>query len=671
MSESQKGLGVYRRDIDGLRGIAVLSVVIYHAFPKFIKAGFVGVDIFFVISGYLISDIILREASAGLFSYYDFYARRARRLFPALLIVLLASLGVGWLVLWSAEYQSLAKSIAAGAGFVANVLLYSEAGYFDLASHEKPLLHLWSLGVEEQFYLVWPTLLLLVNQYRLLWLPILLGLASMVLCVMVTSTHQEAAFYLPAYRFWEFMVGFAVLWLSRYGCMISLRQWRTNVGKLNVSADDVLSVCGLLLLIFSYVIIDQRKPFPGSFAILPVVAAGFLILSGEKALVNKGLLSMRWLVYVGLISYPLYLWHWPLISFEYLMDSGDRTRVVSLGLLAVSLLLADLTWRFIERPVRKARSGRLSVALFLGLALVGTVGGIVALKDGLPLRLNASSEDLQKAKQLGWSLSGWVDSCPDRILKTDGAELICKQLPGNAGEGRQILLVGDSHAMAFAEALNQVKDDTGMGFSAQIMAKGGCMPFVWVEKRNGSNECQPFYSSIYDYVADNKAADTVVLVGRWASRFHGTGFGVDTMRHAFRDVRREQGESQESLFARTLRETLQQVYAKGKKIIFVHQVPELGFNTKSCLPRPFSFKPVNVCKIDRVAVEARQSGYRSAVKNVMSDFPGIVQVDPMDTFCDRQYCYARIDGDYLYADNNHLSDAGARRLGPVLERVIK
>jgi len=671
MSERQKGLGVYRRDIDGLRGIAVLSVVIYHAFPKFIKAGFIGVDIFFVISGYLISDIILREASDGLFRYSEFYARRARRLFPALILVLLASLVVGWFVLWSSEYKSLGKAAAAGAGFIANLLLYSEAGYFDLASHEKPLLHLWSLGVEEQFYLVWPTVLLLANQYRLLWLPILLGLASLVLCVMVTSTHQDAAFYLPAYRFWEFMVGFSVLWLSRHGWLINLRQWRTDMGKLTISAGDVLSVFGILLLILSYVIIDQRKPFPGFLAILPVVAAGFLILSGEKAFVNKGLLSMRWLVYIGLISYPLYLWHWPLISFEYLMDSGDRTRLVSLGLLALGLLLADLTWRFIERPVRKTRSGRLSVALFLGLGLVGAVGGFVALKDGLPARLNASSEDLQKAKQLGWSLSGWVDSCPDRILKTDGAELVCKQLPGIAGDSRQILLVGDSHAMAFAEALNQAKDDTGMGFSAHIMAKGGCMPFLWAEKLNGSNECQPFYSSIYDYAADNKGADTVILVGRWASRFHGTGFGVDTMRHAFRDVRSEEGESQESLFARTLRETLQKLYTKGKKIIFVHQVPELGFNTKSCLPRPFSFKPVNVCKIDRVAVEARQSGYRSVVKNVLSDFPGIIQMDPMDTFCDREYCYARIDGDYLYTDNNHLSDAGARRLGPMLERLIK
>jgi peptidoglycan/LPS O-acetylase OafA/YrhL len=671
MSERQNSLGVYRRDIDGLRGIAVLSVVIYHAFPKFIKAGFIGVDVFFVISGYLISDIILREDSDGLFRYSEFYARRARRIFPALILVLLASLAVGWFVLWSAEYKSLGKAVAAGAGFIANLLLYSEAGYFDLASHEKPLLHLWSLGVEEQFYFVWPTLLLLANQYRFLWLPALLGLASFVLCVMVTGAHQDAAFYLPVYRFWEFMVGFLVCWLSRHGRFIRLRGLQASRGKLAISVGVVRSVSGLFLLIISYVIIDQRKPFPGFLAVLPVMAAGFLVASGEKAFVNKWLLSMRWLVYIGLISYPLYLWHWPLISFEYLMDSGDRTRVVSFGLLALGLLLADLTWRFVERPVRKARSGRLSVALFLGLALVGAVGGIVSLSDGLPARLNEIAEDLQKSKQLGWSLSGWVSSCPDRILNANGAEVACKRLPGNPGESRRILLVGDSHAMAFAEALNQVKDDTGMGFSAHIMAKGGCMPFGWVEKLHGSNECHPFYSSIYEYATDDDVADAVILVGRWAARFHGTGFGVDTLPHAFRDVRKMQGESQESLFARTLRETLQQLYATGKRIIFVHQVPELGFNTKSCLPRPFSFKPVNVCMIDRVMVEARQSGYRSVVRSVMSAFPGILELDPLDSFCDRQYCYARIDGDYLYTDNNHLSDVGARRLGPALARLIK
>ena len=670
MSERQNSLGVYRRDIDGLRGIAVLSVVIFHAFPKFIKAGFIGVDVFFVISGYLISDIILREASDGLFRYSEFYARRARRLFPALILVLLASLAVGWFVLWSAEYKSLGKAVAAGAGFIANLLLYSEAGYFDLASHEKPLLHLWSLGVEEQFYLVWPTLLLLANQYRFLWLPALLGLASFVLCVMVTSTHQDAAFYLPVYRFWEFMVGFSVCWLSRQSRLMSLKGWRIGVGKLALSVGDVLSVSGLFLLIISYVIIDQRKPFPGFLAIWPTMAAGLLILSGENACVNRWLLGMRWLVYIGLISYPLYLWHWPLISFEYLMDSGDRSRQVSLGLLAVALLLADLTWRFVERPVRKAKSGRLSVVLLLGLGLVGAVGGIVSLSDGLPARVNENAGELNKAKQLGWSLSGWVTSCPDGILNADGIEVVCKRLPGNPSEGRKILLVGDSHAMAFAEAINQVKDDAGMGFAAQIMAKGGCMPFSWVEKLNAGNECHPFYASIYEY-ATHDDADTVVLVGRWASRFHGTGFGVDTQAYAFRDVRRSQTESQESLFARTLRETLQQLYATGKRIIFIHQVPELGFNAKSCLPRPFGFKPVNACTIERGLVEARQSGYRSVVRDVVSDYPGIIELDPMNAFCDRQYCYGRIDGDYLYTDNNHLSDTGARRLGYLLEPLIE
>ncbi len=218
MSARKNAVGAYRRDIDGLRGIAVFSVIIYHAFPKFIRGGFIGVDVFFVISGFLISEIILREESAGLFSYVGFYARRAKRLFPALIVVLAASLLAGWFVLWSTEYKALGRGVAAGAGFVANLLLYAESGYFDVSSSEKPLLHLWSLGVEEQFYLVWPTLLIFASRARIFWLPAVLALGSFIFCVLSTKTSPDAAFYLPISRFWEFMLGFGVCYIYLNPC---------------------------------------------------------------------------------------------------------------------------------------------------------------------------------------------------------------------------------------------------------------------------------------------------------------------------------------------------------------------------------------------------------------------------------------------------------------------
>ncbi len=381
---------------------------------------------------------------------------------------------------------------------------------------------------------------------------------------------------------------------------------------------------------------------------------------------------MGWLVYVGLISYPLYLWHWPLISFEYLMDYGERSRGVSLGLLFLALFLSDLTWRFLERPTRASKHVRVPVILFILLALVGALGVIVGNKNGFPYRFdNEKTDELQKSKQLTWSLSGWVKSCPYGVDNSDGPEVVCEVLPARAASSRRIMLVGDSHAMAFAEALNEVRERSGIDFEGLIMAKGGCMPFAWVEKLDSRDDCHPFYASAYSYMTHESGIETVILLGRWASRFHGTGFGVDTKRHSFRDVRSAGQESQEELFASTLRETIQALHAAGKRIIFIHQVPELGFNIKSCLPRPISFKPVHECTIDRSIVESRQSGYRARVREILSDYPGVIVFDPMDDFCDRHTCYARMDGNYLYTDNNHLSDLGARRLGDSLIGLLK
>lgn len=667
----QNGLGEYRRDIDGLRGIAVLSVVIYHAFPRFIKGGFIGVDVFFVISGYLISEIILRESAAGVFSYVDFYARRARRLFPALILVLLVSLAAGWLVLWSAEYRSLGQGVAAGAGFVANLLLYGQSGYFDVTAHEKPLLHLWSLGVEEQFYLVWPTLLILTHRWRALWLVALLGLVSFLFCVKVSGTQQPAAFYLPMYRFWEFMIGFAVCRMGRSARAMHWRNLSFGSGRLALTVADLLSVIGLLGLGVGYAVIDQGKPFPGMAAALPTLAAGLLIFSGDKALANARVLGARGLVYFGLISYPLYLWHWPLMSFEYLMDYGDRTRVVSLVLIGLAWLLSDMTWRWIERPARRTRARWLPLNLFVGLCLVGAAGGYVAWQRGLPARLDENAGDLEKARQLTWSMSGWEKSCPQGIANSHGVEVICERFPPGRQGGQSVLLLGDSHAMAFAEALNQARDVEGLDFAGQIIAKGGCMPLAWVEKIHAVQECHPFYVSAYDYAVSDSSIETVILVGRWAARFHGSGFGIDTKRHDFRDVRRDRGERQEQLFSRTLRETIERLHAAGKKTIFVHQAPELGFNTKACLPRPFSFKPVHACSIERSQVEMRQAAYREVVREILADYPDVRVLDPMDEFCDENKCYGRREGDYLYTDNNHLSDTGARRLGAGLARLIK
>src|SRR5262245_18180547 len=298
----------YRADIDGLRAIAVLAVIGFHASPALIPGGFVGVDIFFVISGFLISSLILSGLKDGSFSFIEFYGRRIRRLFPALIVVLLATWSVGWFILPPSEYAALGRHTLAGAAFAANVLSYSEVGYFDMPATTKPLLHLWSLGVEEQFYIVFPALLLLLWRYRALRSSlVLIGIVSFALNIGLVRNHTSFTFYLPLTRFWEFIAGGLLACSHSHGrtfglpipSALSALPWRN------------FSVAAGMLLILAGVSFASEESFPGWWALLPVLGAFFIIGAGPNAWLNRGMLANPKLVFVGLISYPLYLWHWP------------------------------------------------------------------------------------------------------------------------------------------------------------------------------------------------------------------------------------------------------------------------------------------------------------------------------------------------------------------------
>ena len=311
----------YRPDIDGLRAIAVLAVIGFHAFPAWIRGGFVGVDVFFVISGYLISTILLTGMERGSFRVSQFYIRRIRRIFPALIVVLLACIVAGWLVLFSFEYQALGKHVAGSAAFVSNFVLWNEAGYFDKAAATKPLLHIWSLGIEEQFYIVWPLLLFLVWKRKAATLALLLLLLTFSFAFNVLSSDPAADFYSPLTRFWELMAGAVLAYLSLHwedlaGIFRKLPRHALQIIGGSAAPDsitrNVAAVIGVLLIVATVLAVDETKKFPGWWALLPVVGTCLMIASGPHAWINNKLLAARGLVAIGLISYPLYLWHWPL-----------------------------------------------------------------------------------------------------------------------------------------------------------------------------------------------------------------------------------------------------------------------------------------------------------------------------------------------------------------------
>jgi peptidoglycan/LPS O-acetylase OafA/YrhL len=373
----------YRPDIDGLRAIAVLLVVGFHAFPEWLKGGFIGVDIFFVISGFLISRIILTDIHRQQFSFGNFYAKRIKRIFPALIVVLSACFGFGWFVLLPDELKELGKHIAGGAGFVANLVLWGESGYFDNQADLKPLLHLWSLGIEEQFYFVWPVLLVIATQkrYNILGLMLVLILASFVFNISSVNTDPVSDFYSPFTRFWELMAGALLAYFSL------LANTTANANQ-NSTYKNLAATIGSLSIASAVFCLDKNKAFPGWWAILPVLGASLLIFAGTATWINQKLLAQPALVFIGLISFPLYLWHWPLLSFARIMALGTPSLEMRVSLIVASILLAWLTYRLVEQPLRfGAKTHNKTVGLCVLLSALLVIGLGTQSANGFAFRM--------------------------------------------------------------------------------------------------------------------------------------------------------------------------------------------------------------------------------------------------------------------------------------------
>jgi peptidoglycan/LPS O-acetylase OafA/YrhL len=397
----------YRPDIDGLRAVAVLAVVGFHAFPDWIQGGFIGVDIFFVISGYLISTIIFESLDQKTFSFHDFYARRIKRIFPALIMVLVACFIFGWFALLADEYKQLGKHIAAGASFLSNFMLLSESGYFDNAAETKPLLHLWSLGVEEQFYIVWPVALWFAwkSRFNLLTLTVFVALISFYLNIRGIKHDATATFYLPQTRFWELMSGSVLAWCVLYQkiflktVIIKIDGWLIYILYQNFVKNDgktlsnIFSFIGCLLLTYGFLNIDKGLSFPGKWALIPVVGAVFVILAGSQALINRTILSNRVVVWFGLISFPLYLWHWPILSFLQIIKGDTPHSDARILAVLISIILAWFTYKFIECPIRFGKKSKVKIiTLVVFMGVVGGVGYNTYKSDGLSFRLKEMQE---------------------------------------------------------------------------------------------------------------------------------------------------------------------------------------------------------------------------------------------------------------------------------------
>jgi peptidoglycan/LPS O-acetylase OafA/YrhL len=624
----------YRADIDGLRGLAVIAVVGFHAFPSNVRGGFVGVDMFFVISGYLITRIIVQDLDGGSFSFREFYYRRIRRLFPALLAVLAATYAFGWFHLLAPEFEQLGSHVAAGSTFASNFLSWHEAGYFDNEAKTKPLLHLWSLGVEEQFYIFWPLLLWLAWKFRLRFIGIAAAVAASSFVLNIIYVHHDdsvAAFYSPAARFWELMLG-AILASAHASRIVDRVPFRNSV-----------SIFGIASIVVLILVLDRTTNFPGWWALFPTIGAVLIIGAGEHAWFNRVALSHPALVFVGLISYPLYLWHWPLLSFSRIMEGQTPSLIVRSSTVLVSVVLAYLTYRLVERPIRFSKSTHdvKRIGALCTLMLVFGIGGLITYyQRGLPSRV-AANPQLANKGEIGpdgffrYMAEHFHPCTPDSIRKHSLTYFRARCVQSQNSDVKDIAIIGDSHA-----------EDLFFGLAEQF-PESNIVTYIQSALPILANKV---YDEIFDYVSKDKNISTVILAGYW-------------------DLRQREvpaSSSFEAELARTVRFLVQ----SGKNVDLVDDTPNLPFDPVICKYKPRVFiwnaQREPVCSAD-ASFFRKQQVYRPALVAVAASSPNVRLVEIDDVFCDEHVCSAAKDGALFFRDQDHLTVEGSRYLGQRLK----
>lgn len=684
----------YRPDIDGLRAVAVLSVVAFHAFPRWMPGGFIGVDVFFVISGFLISTIIFENLEKNTFSFIGFYARRIRRIFPALLIVLIFSYAFGWIALLADEYKQLGKHIAAGAGFVSNFVLWGESGYFDNSSDTKPLLHLWSLGIEEQFYIVWPFVLWLAwkRKFNLLALGILVWLASFYLNIQGVKKDVVATFYSPQTRFWELFAGSILAWCVLHNkntfsnCALKIDGflsrivYREHAGADGRTLSNITSFAGCLLLAYGFWRITKATSFPGWWGIVPVLGAVLIILAGPEAWLNRTVLSNKIAVWFGLISFPLYLWHWPLLSFARIVESGTPARNIRIAAVVLSVALAWLTYKFVERPIRFGKNRRIKafVLVFL-MVVVGYVGYNAYARDGLKFR------EVVALNVVPPEVDGWyqgvelIEGCGIADEFRNLFRVCNKDGRGNV----RFALMGDSKAQALHTGLARTSNETGrwLFIGGHVDYLGAPVPILDAYP----DPDRKVTSLAVEAIASNQDIDVVALVSAIRSMVPGySAFSADWKYDGAYLYKFTPSQEVLNKVFEQVNRVVEVFVSEGKKVVLVVDNPSLA-DSKDCIKRvtPSTFVnrflggyKNNACAVSLSEFYAHTKGYREMLSRIERNHPGFVYVfDPTEIYCDaaEDVCEAFRYGRpmYGYANTDHISDFTAGLVGARLNDFMK
>ncbi len=658
----------YRREIDGLRAIAVIPVIFFHAGFESFSGGFVGVDVFFVISGYLITSIVIDELDRNCFSIVSFYERRARRILPALFFVMLICLPAAWLILPPIDFKDFSQSLVAVSLFSSNILFWMESGYFSTAAELKPLLHTWSLAVEEQYYVIFPIFLMLIWRLGRYWVfvgVVLVGAASLALSEFVLRFDPSFAFFMLPTRAWELMVGgLAAIHLS------GTRGKQHAIGR-GGALNDVLGMVGVVLIGIAVAGFDESTPFPGKYALVPTLGTVLVILFASRSTGVGKVLGSQSLVQIGLISYSAYLWHQPLFAFARHGSLTDPSPMIFMALSAGSIILAYMSWRFVEQPFRKKRL--FTRMRIFGLSVAGTgvflgVGITGHLTQGFETRIPGTlAAELRMAES----------RAPNCIASGNGVSFPERTCVLVEGSRDQIAIIGDSQAAALAESIASVNQ--GQGFGVFSRTYNACPPFeeLYRMDRVKSSACNAYNEATWRFVMSAPAVTHVVLIARWTLNLEGSRFnngegGNETGKPAILGVIEGDGVrvASRSEIKSRYKKKIEDLLAAGKKVVLVYPIPEMGWSVPDYIAkwvmrtgRDYSIEP-SVASTSHAAFVARNRGVYEVFDSIR-DSENLARVVPEHLLCNEVVvgrCVAHRNGAILYKDDDHLSDAGARLL---------
>jgi len=659
----------YRAEIDGLRALAVLPVMFFHAgFPGF-SGGFVGVDVFFVISGYLISTIIISEMAEGKFSIVTFYERRARRILPPLFFVMTACLPFAWLLLTPNDLKDFGQSLVAVSTFSSNFLFWLESGYFDSSGELKPLLHTWSLAVEEQYYILFPIFLMLTWRLGFKWilgLLILLFLLSLGFAHWSAFNMPSAGFYLLPTRVWELLIGVFAAFYLKY-----------NTHSKTHSVNQILSLLGLSLIIYAIVIFDDKTPFPSLYALVPTLGTALLIISAVPNTLAHKLMSFSPIVGIGLISYSAYLWHQPLFAFARHQQFGQTSDLLLAMLFFISILFAWFSWRYVEKPFRdKTRTTQLLIFSFSlsGIIIMSLIGGFLHLSKGVTSRVSFSDE--LSSSLLPPSLDNCIENLvPDSTYQKGSTVDNWGCYIGTQKPNIDFIVFGDSHSLSLISLLDKIGKERNI--SIFHTGSSGCLPFIGIYadrealrvlSNQKKNNCHILNRNIME-IAKKNPIKGIILSARWTSYISSDSdlYGRQQMISLQPDGPYSLEGSMQA-FRSAFNNTLDQYNQLKIPVHLISQPPQQKFSPERAYFKVAKgLSTIENLSMRRPLFEKLEKFQLEVFSERSHDFNFYHAID---NFCDDKICLIGSADVSYYYDDNHLSSPGALKLRPFFQEIF-